>query len=217
MFERRTYDPERHQRRSIRLKGYDYTRAGAYFVTLCTRERECSLGQIEDGIVILSEYGRLVERCWRDLPRHSPRVALDVFVVMPNHVHGVIWIVDIGRGTACRAPTVERLGQPIPHSLPTIIRSFKSAVTKRINGLRATPSLPVWQRNYYERVIRDDDEWQRIREYIQMNPARWEEDENHPRNIRSHTSMQLQDTPWAIHESFWGEKPREQSEKTGIP
>ncbi len=200
-----TYDPERHQRRSMRLKGYDYTRVGAYFVTVCTRERECSLGQIEDRIVILSEYGQLVEGCWRNLPRHFPHVELDAFVVMPNHVHGVIWIVDRdgdgrgedGRGEAfahrsrrtlrCSPANASPLQPPRgtrSGSLGAIVQNLKSVTSRKINRMRATPGLPVWQRNYYERVIRDDDELQRIREYIRENPARWEEDENHPENIK---------------------------------
>jgi REP element-mobilizing transposase RayT len=176
------FDPERHHRRSIRLKRHDYARAGAYFVTICAKDRECLFGQIEGETVILSEDGRLVDECWHLLPRHFPNVELDAFVLMPNHVHGIIWITDMGmdRGTACRAPTVERFGHPVSHSLPTIIRSFKSAVSQRINERRTIPGVLVWQRNYYEHIIRSDEELNRIREYIANNPAQWAMDPENP-------------------------------------
>jgi REP element-mobilizing transposase RayT len=178
------YDLERHHRRSVRLKGYDYAGSGAYFVTICTQNHECLFGEIRDGRMILNDAGRMVQSLWDELPRHFPNVELDTFVVMPNHVHGIIWIIDVGRGTACRAPTVERFGQPVAHSLPTIIRSFKSAVTKCVNAQRGTPGLPIWQRNYYEHIIRNDDELNRICEYIVNNPARWDNDVENPLNIR---------------------------------
>lgn len=103
---------------------------------------------------------------------------MDEFVVMPNHLHGII-VID-GRGTACRARIEESFGRPVAGSLPTIIRSFKSAVSKRINQMRVNPGVPVWQRNYYERVIRDEQELNGIQHYIADNPAKWAEDENCP-------------------------------------
>ena len=109
---------------------------------------------------------------------------LDEFVVMPNHVHGILVIADNRRGTACRAPTtVERFGRPVTGSLPTIVRSFKSVSTKRINKVRNTPGIPVWQRNYYEHVIRSEKELDRIRQYIAHNPASWTEDAERPPNL----------------------------------
>jgi putative transposase len=171
------YDPGKHRRRSIRLKGYDYALPGAYFVTLNTWHREHLFGEIVDGEMQLSEYGELVQDCWDETPAHFARVQLDAFVVMPNHVHLVIILTDsdTSRGTACRAraPT---FGKSIPDSLPTIIRSLKSAVTKRVNELRETPSAPVWQRNYYERVIRNERKLDAVRRYIVANPANWNED-----------------------------------------
>ena len=148
------FDPEKHHRRSIRLGGYDYSQAGAYFVTVCTRNRECLFGEIIDGEMRLNDAGRMVDSEWLNTPRIRPQVELDGYIVMPNHVHGIICVVDDGRGTARRAPTVERFGCPVPGSLPTIVRAFKSAATKQINTLRGTPGTPVWQRNYYEYVIR---------------------------------------------------------------
>ena len=101
----------------------------------------------------LSEWGEIVAVCWDEVPRHFRDVELDGFIVMPNHIHGILIIMDNGRGTACRAPTVEQFGKPVANSLPTIIRSFKSATTKRINEIRSTPGMPVWQRNYLPREI----------------------------------------------------------------
>ncbi len=172
------FNPEIHHRRSIRLQDYDYSLAGAYFVTICASGRECLFGEVAGGVERLNETGRVVQECWNDIPGHFPHAELDEFVVMPNHLHGII-VID-RRGTACRARIDESFGRPVAGSLPTIIRSFKSAAAKRINALRDNPGAPVWQRNYYERVIRDDRELNGIRQYIADNPAKWEQDENHP-------------------------------------
>ena len=88
------YDPGRHHRRSIRLRGYDYTSAGAYFITICAHRRECLFGEVVDGVMRLNVYGRVVDACWQAIPDHFPHVMLDVYVIMPNHVHGIIAIVD---------------------------------------------------------------------------------------------------------------------------
>jgi REP element-mobilizing transposase RayT len=137
--------------------------------------------------MMLNDEGRMVQSIWGELPQHFPNIELDAFVAMPDHVHGIIWITNIGRGTACRAPTVERFGHPVSHSLPTIIRSFKSTVTKRVNERRGTPSIPVWQRNYHEHIIRNDVKLNRIREYIMSNPAQWETDLENPTMMISKT------------------------------
>jgi len=165
------YDPRKHHRRSIRLKDYDYTQAGAYFVTICTHRRECVLGDVAAGAMVLSQMGRIVRACWGEIPDHFAHVELDASVVMPDHIHGIIVIVE---GTACRAlnralnraPTTESFGKPVPGSLPTIIRSFKSAATRLINQHRGTPGARVWQRNYYEHLIRNERALARIRRYI---------------------------------------------------
>jgi len=168
------YDPQKHQRRLIRLQGYDYSQPGAYFVTICTY----------NGVLLFEDEAirTIAERCWLEIPHHFTTVELDEWVVMPNHLHGIVAIVDDGRGTACRAPTpiYERFGKPTSGSLPTIVRSFKSAATKRINQMRHTPGAPLWQRNYYEHIIRNEDELNRLREYILDNPVQWEMDENNP-------------------------------------
>lgn len=109
---------------------------------------------------------------------------LDAFVVMPNHVHGIIALADHdGRGTSQRGPTIERFGKPTSDSIPTILRLFKSATTKRINEMRDTPGLPVWQRNYYEHIIRNESSLDRIRQYIFDNPARWAIDRENPQAV----------------------------------
>jgi REP element-mobilizing transposase RayT len=163
-----------HARRSIRLQGYDYAQAGAYFVTICAYERRCLFGNVSDGTMQLNERGRIVEECWEAIPAHLADVELDAFCVMPNHVHGII---IIRRGTPWRAPTVEQFQKPVAGSLPTIVRSFKSAVTKRIREVQHTPGLLVWQRNYYEHVIRHDEDLRRIRVYIENNPVQWDGDD----------------------------------------
>ena len=187
-----TYDPERHHRRSIRLAGYDYTQAGAYFVTLVTHQRECLFGEIVDGEMLLNEIGRIVRDEWFRSAEIRREIALDPdeFVVMPNHIHGIVWICNMGDdvgshgvgadgvgadgvGAHGRAPLP---GQRLPRSLSSFIAGFKSAVTKRINEYRGTPGVPVWQRNYFEHIIRDDGELERIRQYIMNNPALWKED-----------------------------------------
>jgi len=176
-----------HLRRSIRLRGYDYTQAGAYFITICTHGRACLFGEVMDGTMRLNDTGRMTQTCWNAIPEHFPGVVTDECIVMPNHVHGIVWVGDGGtaccRGTACRAPTVEQFGKPVSRSLPTIIRSFKSAVTKRINESFGTAGVPVWQRNYHEHIIRDEDALTRIRQYIIDNPAQWAMDRENPNRL----------------------------------
>ena len=174
----------RKRRRSIRLRQYDYAQPGAYFVTLCTHARECLFGEIVSGEMRLNIYGEIVAEEWKRSAEIRHEVELDVFVVMPNHLHGIVAITDDssamattriengGVGAHGRVP----LRRP-PRSLGSFIAGFKSAVTKRINELRNTPGLAVWQRNYHERIIRDDAELVRVREYVLRNPTHWTEDD----------------------------------------
>ncbi len=183
-------NPERLHRRSIRLQGYDYTAAGAYFFTICTHDRIPWFGTIEHGQMILNDAGHIVQDEWINTGNMRPRVGLDTFVVMPDHVHGILVLNDVSddggcsRGTSQRAPTAislgpdhvgERFGKPISGSVSTIIRLFKSSVTARINTLYGLRGQPVWQRGYHERVIRDTVERERIRRYIDENPRRWKD------------------------------------------
>jgi putative transposase len=174
-----TYNPEIHHRRSIRLKGYDYSLAGAYFVTVCSWGKGCIFGEIADGEIHLNEYGEIVMKCWNGIQDHLPHVETDEFIIMPNRVHGIVFMV--GARHAVPLQTIgEQFAKPVSGSLPTIIRSFKSAVTRSSNIFRNTPGTPVWQRNYYEHIIRNDKELQTIREYIRYNPLKWDEDEENP-------------------------------------
>ncbi|GMT42253.1 MAG: hypothetical protein IEMM0002_0664 [bacterium] len=178
--------------RSIRIKRYDYSRAGAYFVTICTQNRECLFGDVVDGEMVLNDAGRIVDDEWEKSADIRDEIELDEFVIMPNHFHGVVCIHDDGRGTARRArgstarraPTGERFGKPVPGSLPTIIRSFKSAVTKRINEMHRAPGVTLWQRGFYEHVIRNERELTRVRQYITDNTAKWELDRENPDRIQ---------------------------------
>jgi len=179
----------KNHRRSIRLKGYDYTQAGAYFVTICTKDRACLFGDVADGVMRLNQMGHIVRQCWLAIPDHFPHVLLDEFVVMPNHVHGILVIMpthDVGATHASplqNDDTPTRPRGPQPRSVASIVGSFKSAAAKRINEHRGTPGAPIWQRNYYEHIIRDDESLNLIRNYIADNPLRWQIDAENPNTI----------------------------------
>jgi putative transposase len=173
-------------RRSIRLRGYDYSQSNAYFVTICTAKRLPLFGMIVDGVMIASGSGRIVVEEWLKTSEIRTYAKLDRFVLMPNHFHGILFIDRQEGGTARRAPTLERFGEPAVNSLPTIIRAFKSAVSKRINSSRAAPGSPIWQRNYYEHVVRHEKALNRIREYIEHNPQTWELDLENPGRAGEH-------------------------------
>lgn len=180
----------KHHRRSIRLKDYDYSSAGAYFVTICAHNRDCLFGEIIDGEMVLNDAGKMVERCWLEIPDHYPSVELDEFVIMPNHIHGIIVIPDFV-GVQDFEPLQQtiksdksdilkknRFQHIIPRSIGAIIRGFKIGVTKWFRN--NTNIVFVFQRNFYEHIIRDESDLNRIREYIVNNPARWQDDEENP-------------------------------------
>jgi REP element-mobilizing transposase RayT len=171
------------ERRSVRMQGYDYTAAGAYFVTVCAHERRCLFGEIASEQMALNHVGRTIERCWLAIPDHFPGVELDEFVLMPNHLHGIV--VLPGSAATRRQPTATglappRTSRPIPRSISTVVGSFKSAAAREINRLNGAPSAPVWQRSYYEHVIRDESSLNQIRQYIADNPRLWAEDAENP-------------------------------------
>ncbi len=166
--------PNEHHRRSIRLPGYNYAQAGVYFVTMVTRWRECIFGDVVDVEMRLNEGGRIAADEWSRTSVVRNNVMLDAFVVMPNHLHGVIIVTHVGTAPPCTYEPA--FGKSIPQSIPTIIGQFKSITTKRINNMRGTPGTPVWQRNYFEHIIRDEESLERIRDYILNNPATWTED-----------------------------------------
>ncbi|NIT37361.1 MAG: hypothetical protein GTN49_12840 [candidate division Zixibacteria bacterium] len=184
------YNPEK-RRRSIRLTGYDYAAPGAYFVTICTHGRECTFGKVSPGgEVVLNSIGKIAFEGWRLSTSLREELDLDAFVVMPNHVHGIVAIKhDIygnNVGATGRSPSQQSdypPRGPARRSLASFVVGYKGAVTRRINALRKTPGAPVWQRNYYERVLRNDDELNRARFYIQENPARWADDDYNPARV----------------------------------
>jgi len=181
------FDPHKHHRTSIRVQGYDYSQAGAYYVTIVSYQRDCLFGEIVNKERILSEFGKIADECWRAIPDHFAFVELGAHVVMPNHVHGIIVIrvhdfpsnVGATQWVAPTSPGTRPKG-PKPKSLGAIIGSFKSAVSYRIN--KEHNATGIWQRNYYEHIIRDDKDLQNKTDYIEANPSLWDEDDNNPRN-----------------------------------
>ena len=179
------YNGDQHHRRSIRLPGYDYAQVGAYFVTLCTHQREWLFGEVVDGEMQLNAFGCVVEEEWFASAHIRQEIELDAFVVMPNHIHGIVWIAipttDRSAGQISgRSPGQNRPRGPAPHSLGAFVAGYKSAVTKRINARRNTPATLVWQRNYYEHVIRDKTALDAIRTYIASHPFHWAADRYNP-------------------------------------
>ena len=191
------FDPDKHHRRTIRLPGYDYGCAGAYFVTVCTRNRECLFGEVSDGKMVLNQYGKIVSECWQTMTSHFSNISSGEFVVMPNHVHGILLIADDAGETWAthESPLQDRPLQdrplqepsqqtsasrprgPARQSISVAIGLFKAAAAKRINAVRDTSGLSIWQRNYYEHIIRDETELAQKHDYIEANPSRWAQDE----------------------------------------
>lgn len=185
------FDPGRHRRRSIRLPKHDYRSRGAYFVTICTFRRACLFGQVVDGEMRTSDLGVIAdEEWWRTVAvRAHVELRSGEFVVMPNHIHGIVHIVGpLGQADAERAATAvtgvhleqprsaRATGSVHPSSLGAIVRSYKAIVSRRINAERGTPGAPVWQRSYFEHIIRDEGSLERIAAYIASNPRRWRQD-----------------------------------------
>ena len=184
------YNPEIHHRRSIRLKGYDYSRAGAYFITICTKDRRCFFGEISNGEMLFNDAGRMIWSVWNDMPLHYSGVEIDEFVVMPNHFHGIVVLVGAGPracpgGRLCD-PRKSTTGQPqgvVPAlSLPDVAHRFKTMTTKcYTDGVKQSGWMPypgkLWQRNYWDHIIRNESTLDRLRGYIRYNPAQWESDQ----------------------------------------
>jgi REP element-mobilizing transposase RayT len=209
----------RPRRRSIRLPGYDYSQPGYYFITVCTHDRECLFGEVRNAEMVLSEAGRAVRSVWTNLPNRFPGIDLDEFVVMPNHVHGILVIANpsgaptrpgapappgtstppgmsrslVGAGLALPvappwpARGVGQAGRASPAPtdgrrmrLGDVVGAFKSLSAVVVNRLLARSGQPLWQRNYFEHVVRGDAELQRIRQYVVDNPAKWAEDRENP-------------------------------------
>ncbi len=176
------FDPEKYHRRSIRLFGYDYREVGYYFITICTENRLCLFGEIKNNEMILNNLGKIVEEEWKKSEMIRAEIELDAFVIMPNHVHGIVRIKNDGRnvGANGRSP-LHRDDDKFrmkPKSISSFISGFKSIAAKRINIFRDTPGSPVWQRNYYEHIIREENDYNNIRQYIMLNPLMWDRDKN---------------------------------------
>jgi putative transposase len=172
-----------YHRKSIRLAGYDYSQDGVYFVTLVTHDRAAIFGRIMGGEIVLSELGKIVNDEWLITEQIRSEIILDQFVIMPDHLHGILAIESSSNGARPCASTETNSRTPSrkPQSLGSFIAGFKSSVTKQINLMRKTPGQPVWQGNYYDRVIRNERELDAIRLYIQANPQSWAEgNENRP-------------------------------------
>ena len=167
------------RQKTNRLSRYDYSAPGYYFVTVCTKNRAMIFGDVTDGQMTLNEYGHKVQECWMKLPNHYPHIELDEYIVMPNHFHGIVRICDNDVGA--------RHASPLRLPLGIMIGGFKSAVTKRINQLRRTAGQSVWQRNFHDRIIRNEEELYETRKYIRENPKKWELD---PENIEKRTSVE---------------------------
>lgn len=204
-----TYDPNIHHRRSIRLKGYDYAQEGLYFITICCQDREHRFGAIENGKMILNDAGKIADECWLEIPKHFPNVVLHEYIIMPNHVHGIIEIANgIGIGGAENFPpehspkqnetpntgakniSPQRGFKSPSKTIGSIVRGFKIGVTKWFRGIGAKNISPqqyettrperspekIWQRDYYDIIIRDERAYQNISEYIIRNPEKWKGD-----------------------------------------
>ncbi|OGN92315.1 MAG: hypothetical protein A2Y88_07425 [Chloroflexi bacterium RBG_13_48_10] len=193
------FDPHIHHRHSIRLKDYDYSQPGAYFITLVSYQRDCLFGNVIEGEMQLSRYGKIVLQVMQNLPDHYQYVTVEAFVVMPNHIHAIMVLRaddddSMSRGGSLQDPNSSQVNDPsewiaVPgygqtrpfyrmrrHVLPEIVRALKSFSARRINQVRGTHGIAVWKRNYYEHIIRNQKELIAFREYIVDNSRRWTED-----------------------------------------
>lgn len=190
------YNPAIHHRKSIRLKGYDYAQEGFYFITICCQDRAQLFGEIMNGEMILNECGEIADNCWLEIPNHFPNVELYEHIIMPNHVHGIIEIkfksaiienpqqnddnlkivvTSVGANDYSPLRTLQRsLPRSPSKTIGSIVRGFKIGVTKWMR--QNTNVYDVWQRNYYDNIIRDEQSYQRISDYIRNNPKNWKED-----------------------------------------
>jgi len=199
-----SYNPDIHNRQSIRLKGYDYSQAGLYFITICCQDRVCRFGCIENGKMMLNDAGKIAETCWFEIPQHFPNAILHEYVVMPNHIHGIVELksdnvagvenvgaenvgaenflplrnnTDITVGVENFQPLQPKKNafqKMIPRSIGSIVKGFKIGVTKWFR--QNTDIETIWQRNYHEHIIRNEQSYQTISQYILNNPATWKDD-----------------------------------------
>jgi REP element-mobilizing transposase RayT len=187
------YDPQKnaltgkHHRHSIRLQGYDYSQSGAYFVTICTYGKEHLFGQIVHGEMCLNEFGTIVEGEWITSARIREEISIGEYVIMPNHFHAIAIINDESMNdyypkNVQQPPIIPSDNTPngsAPRSISSLMAGFKSSVTKRINQLRKMPGIPVWQRSFHDHIIRDEEDYIRICNYIENNPLKWLDDDEY--------------------------------------
>jgi len=196
------FDPKKHHRRSIRLPEYDYAQAGAYYVTIVAWHRECLFGDVVNKDVKLNEAGKIVQWEWKELPKRLQFIEIGAFIVMPNHFHGILIFRENVRATRqilinahsgnVSLPNVIIDGidgsplprGPQPKSLGAIMTQFKSRVTKKLWKIRSLKGTPIWQRNYWEHIIRNQKDLQNKTDYIEANPMLWDEDDNNPINVK---------------------------------
>jgi putative transposase len=183
------FNPNIHHRQSIRITNHDYSQSGAYFITVCTHQRAHMFGEIIDGRMVLNGAGLIVQNCWHKISTHFSMAFMDEWVIMPNHMHGIIVINNVGaiHESPNEKPRNIRAIHESPLQMtiiarrnmiiPKLIGRFKMQAAKQINTRRNTPGIPIWQRNYWERIIRDEHEMQSVRQYICNNPAQWPQDD----------------------------------------
>ena len=200
------FTPEKHHRQSIRLQGYDYSQLGFYFVTLCTYQRQCWFGDIRDEKMHLNQIGKLVRYEWLKSSLIRQEIELDEWVIMPNHLHGIVIITENYKDTQKqnfhemkrlkgelqqikgeqikgeRRSPLQGIAKQKPRSLTSLIGGFKASVTRQINQLCNHQNPPIWQRNYYESIIRDEQHLNYVRQYIHNNPQAWTNDPENPKN-----------------------------------
>ena len=202
------FDPFKHRHHSTRLRGYDYSQAGAYFVTICVQQHQCLFGDVVNAEMDLNELGTIANECWLAIPEHFPYVELDEYVVMPSHAHGIVVITDDGAGVQRRdvqlnVPTSNAprdpsnpfsMMSPKHKTLSIIVRTYKAAVTTRCREMDCYDF--VWQANYYDHIIRNEREWNAIAKYIYENPANWNADMDNPVNFKKQSPPKTVDDYW---------------------
>jgi putative transposase len=169
-------NPKIHRRKQIRLKEYDYSQPGEYFVTICAKDKKHLFGKIVEESIRLSPTGEIIKQCWESIPKHFPNVNLDEYIIMPDHVHGIVIVIEIDMNF-CRGEVTSPLRKP---TLGNIVAYFKYQSTKMANAIQGTPGYRIWQRNYYDRIIRDEKELNNMRAYIFDNPVTWCLNEENP-------------------------------------
>ncbi|MEM1253936.1 MAG: transposase [Cyanobacteria bacterium P01_H01_bin.21] len=189
------FDPDKHHRRSVRLRGYDYSSSGLYFITICAYQRQCLFGEIVNGEMQLNPLGQIVETEWLKTPQIRPKWRLGEWIIMPNHIHGIV-VIDqqqkpLNHGNSARAhggaplrdgTKLKGIAYRKPHSISSFVAGFKSATTKQINLSCDRQRSPVWQRNYYDHIIRNELSLYQIEQYIYKNSVTWHNDQLHPAN-----------------------------------